>query len=150
MKKFTDLTTYLNGTGMIQKNKMDQWVENIAIKLKGRYDGTRVLLHTMEYRAVFSIERFEYQKHSIELFGALLVTWLSENDDRGELADPDPNVIVDVLDDDTADVEITLQFEEDVYITESENGVIQFAGKRWSLEEGAHNIAERASVVAYG
>lgn len=145
MKKYVALTSFLKSLKL--PGKQGQWIENIELQVKGTYDGTKVLLHTMQYRAVFSIEDYAYRRHSIELLEAQLVTWLGDNDDRSELDDPMPNIDVDVLDDDTADVEITLQFEEDVYIVEAEDGPIVFKGKRWQLENPEHDIAESGNVT---
>ncbi|WP_067095583.1 phage tail protein [Marinomonas atlantica] len=147
MKKFGQLTEFLRDSGMIQTNKMDQWVENIQLRGSGKYDGTNVLLYTQQYRAVFSIEHYAYKRYPVEQLFAQLVTWLSENDDRSELDDPDLNIDVDVLDNDTADIEITVQFEEDVYITETEGGNITMKGKAWGLADPAYDIAESAQVV---
>ncbi|RUM56287.1 MAG: hypothetical protein DSY85_03045 [Marinomonas sp.] len=150
MKKFGQLTAFLRDSGMIQTNKMDQWVENIQLQVSGKYDGTNVLLYTQQYRAVFSIEGYVYRQYPIEQLCAQLVTWLGDNDDRSELDDPMPDIDVDLLDNDTADIEITLQFEEDVYITEAEGGNITMKGKTWGLADPAYDIAESAQVVNGG
>ncbi len=61
--------------------------------------------------------------------------------------DRTPEINVDVWDKHTADVEITLMFEEDVYIAEDENGGIEYAGRRWKLEKPEHDIAESFDLI---
>ena len=144
MKKLGLLRTFLE----LQKyKKFDAWVENIELKTRGSNEGNKVLLHTMEYRAVFSIEGYAYQKYPIELFNARLLTWLADNDDRQDLEDSSPNITIDLLDNETADIELTLQFEEDVYITEIEGGPIEYAGRTWALEEPEHDVAESFELI---
>lgn len=146
MKKFTALTSFIRQ--LPHGGKQDQWPENIELKVSGKHDGTKVLLHTMKYRAVFSIEGYTYTTYHIEQLSAQIVAWLGTNDDREALDDPMPNIDVDLLDDETAIIEITVEFEEDVYITPHEEGEIEYGGQRWRLENREHDIAESASVVS--
>ncbi len=144
MKKMGLLRAFL---ALQHYQKFETWVENIRLQTRGSYEGNRVLLHTMEYRAVFSIEGYTYRKYPIELFNARLLTWLADNDDREELSDSSPNITIDLINDDIADIELTLQFEEDVYITESEGGPIEYCGRTWALEEPEHDVAESSEVI---
>lgn len=146
MKKFVDLTAFISQ--LPHGGNQAQWPENIELKVSGKYDGDKVLLHTMKYRAVFSIEGYNYTAYSIEQLSAQIVAWLGTNDDREELDDPMPGIDADILDDLTADIEITVEFEEDVYITPHEEGEIEYGGRRWRLENREHDIAETASVVS--
>jgi len=149
MKKMGALRAHLVACRMFQHEKLMVWAENIALEVRGKCEGNRVLLHRMSYRAVFSIEHYEYQKHSIDLLSARLITWLEDNDNRSDMSEEDrtPDIAVDVYDNNTADVEITLMFEEDVYIAQSENGGIEYAGKRWTLETREHDIAESFDLI---
>ena len=148
MKKLASLRAYLEP---LYPYKFDSFVEDMELKTRGSYEGRRLLLHTMEYRAVLSFEEYPFTKSPIELFNARLLTWLADNDDRGDLDDKTPNVMVEILDDETADIEVSLQFEEDVYITEKEGGPIEYAGCAWVLEEPEHDLAESFElIVAHG
>lgn len=148
MKKMTALRTFLEGLDFCHRiEKFDAWVEDIEQTTRGKYEGNSVLLYTLKYRAVFSIEGFVYSKDSIELLHTRLITWLADNDDRSEMDDKEPSISPDILDKHTADIEITIMFEEDVYITESENGQIEYAGKTWELADPVHDIAEAFDLV---
>jgi hypothetical protein len=149
MKKMAELRTFLVGCRMFHHEKIDVWAEKLSLQTRGKMEGNRVFLHRMTYRAVFSIEHYEYQKNSIDLLSARLITWLGDNDERSDMSEGDraPEISVDVLDDYTADIEITLTFEEDVYIAEDESGGIEYAGRRWKLEKPEHDIAESFDLI---
>lgn len=147
MKQLTALRKHLVESGLFNQEDLDTWTEDIGIKGRGKVDGERVLLHEISYRAVFVIETYAYKKHPIELLLTTVITWLMENDDRSELDDSDPSVSPDVLDDDTASLELTINFEEDVYIVPDENGPILFKGKNWSLGDGEIDVAESIAMI---
>jgi len=149
MKKMGALRSFLVGCHMFHHEKLDVWAENLSLQMRGKMEGNRVSLHRMTYRAVFSIEHYEYQKNSIDLLSARLITWLADNDKRSDMSEGDrtPEINVDVWDKHTADVEITLTFEEDVYIVEDESGGIEYAGRRWKLEKPEHDIAESFDLI---
>ncbi|MEO9655911.1 phage tail protein [Marinomonas sp.] len=147
MKKMAALRTHLETTSCFKFEQFDAWVEALEQTTRGKNEGNRVLLYTMEYRAVFSIERFAYQKFPIEILHAKLITWLADNDERSDMEDKEPKVVFDIFDDHTADVEITLMFEEDVYISPSEQGNIEYAGGSWALEDADHDVAETFDLV---
>jgi len=144
MKKLVSLRSYLEP---LYPYKFDSWVEDMTLKGRGALEGNKVLLYTVKYRAVISMEEFAYQKTSIGLFNARLITWLADNDDRSELDDKDPDVGCTILDEQTADIEVTLQFEEDVYICESEGGPIEFADKKWAFVDIEHDFAETFEIT---
>lgn len=148
MKKMIALRAYLEGLEFCHRiEKIDAWVEDIEQTTRGKYEGNSVLLYTLKYRAVFSIESFVYSKDPIELLHTRLIAWLADNDDRSDMDDKELSISPDVLDKHTADIEITLMFEEDVYITESENGQIEYGGKTWELADPEHDIAESFDLV---
>lgn len=147
MKKMMALRSALVATGCFNADSLVTWVEDMQLKVRGKQQGDAILLHTLVYQAVFSIERYPYKQHPIEHFNAILVTWLSENDDRSELDNSDPDIDVNVLDDSTADLELTLTFEEDVYIIPDDDGTIEFKDRMWALKDPAYWIAESGDVV---
>lgn len=147
MKKMAALRAFLESTNSFHKNQFDAWVENIEQTSRGKFEGNKVLLYTSEYRAVYSIERYAFCKYPIELFHARLITWLADNDDRSEMDEKEPQIAVDLLDDETADIEITLMFAEDVYIAPSETGPIEYAGQRWALDDPDYDVAESFDLV---
>ena len=142
MKKMTALRTHLANLGCFNAGALEAWVEDMTLKSRGKKHGEAVLLHTLRYQAVFAIDQYPYKRHPVEMFNAALMTWLAEHDDRSELDNSDPDIGVDVFDDDTAGLELSLSFEEDVFIIPDEQGMIEFLGERWSLQDPELWIAE--------
>ena len=142
MKQLAALRQYLVESEFFNSEELETWTEDIDIKARGKLIGEKVLLHEIAYRAVFAIEKYAYKQQPIELLNATLITWLMENDDRSELEDPDPSISPSLLDDETASLEITVNFEEEVYIEPAENGPIFFKGKHWALSDGEVDVAE--------
>lgn len=147
MKKLAALRSFLESTKYFHKNKFDAWAEDIEQVLRGKMEGNRVLLCTMNYRAVCSIEDYAFCKYPFEILHARLITWLADNDDRSDMKDREPRITCDLMDDEVADIEISLNFEEDVYITEDESGDIEYFGKKWRLDAPAHDVAESFDLV---
>ncbi len=147
MKKLAALRTFLESTDYFHKNKFEAWAEGIEQVLRGGMEGNRVLLCTMTYRAVYSIEDYAFCKYPFEILHARLITWLADNDDRSDMKDREPRITCDLMDDEVADIEISLNFEEDVYITEDENGDIEYFGKMWRLDAPDHDVAESFDLV---
>jgi hypothetical protein len=149
MKKMIALRSYLEGLSFFHRvEKLDVWAEDLEQITRGGYDGNNVLLYTMKYRAVFSIEGFVFSKDPIELLHTRLITWLADNDKRSDMEDAELNISPEVLDKHTANIEITIMFEEDVYIVENEDGPIEYAGRKWELADPEHDIAESFDLLS--
>lgn len=68
-----------------------------------------------------------------------------QNDgDRDEIATPDTDV--DILDDETADIEITISFEEDVHAVPDPAGTIVLSGQHYRLADVNIKYAEDGEV----
>ncbi|PJE55641.1 phage tail protein [Marinomonas sp. BSi20584] len=147
MKKLAALRAFLVGTGCFNSEKFEAWPEELEQVSRGKLEGNRVLLYTMKYRAAYSIEEYAYCKYPFEILHTKLITWLADNDERSDMEGREPKIDVDLLDDETANIEITLDFEEDVYITEDESGDIEYFGKMWRLDAPDHDVAESFDLV---
>lgn len=146
MQKVTQLHTYLASAGLFSADQLSSWVEEVNVKVGGKDEGDRILLFRQTYRAVFLVESYQYSLNDIEKLNAHVAIWLAENDDRTDLDDASLTLAIDVLDDDLADVELTLMFDEDVYISPNDDGDIPYQEKIWSLEEAEYTVAESATV----
>lgn len=135
MKSLKALTEHLKDLELINDN-FDAWAE------KGRleYSGTHLqagfvkseLLYRLQYTAVFSWEAWGGDAYF--LF-AMIVEWLRDHDyDFDEFGEPEWSA--DLLDDQTADVEISIRFEDAVYKVD---GVI-------TTEEPNPNLVDGVSV----
>lgn len=150
MKKLVELRKHLAQSGCFHADGLETWVEDMQLKPRCKVVGESVLLHVLRYRAAFAIENYPYKQHPVEQFNATLMTWLAEYDDRSNLDNADPDISVDVWDDHVASLELTLTFEEEVYMTPDNSGSIEFKGVRWALLEPQFSIAETGDLEAIG
>ncbi len=146
MLKLKQLTTFLVQQNLVAAEQIDSWVENPQIIPGGEDMGTGIVLYRQTYDAVISIERFPHKHVAAELLFALVCAWLMQNDpDRQEIAQPTTDV--DVLDDSTADIEISISFEEDVHGVIDPAGPIDLFGVNYRLADIEIDYAEQGEVT---
>lgn len=145
MVKLQQLTQFLINLDLVAVEQIDAWVENPRIIPAAKSNGRGILLYRQAYDAVISIERFPHKTHPAELLFAHVSAWLITNDsERDEIAQP--RTEVDILDDDTADIEISIDFEEDIYITADPAGTIDLDGTLYRLADPQIDYAETGEV----
>lgn len=97
------------------------------------------------YRGTIYIERLPAGK--LALLALLLRAWLDEFDDlRRKYNLDDPTVESIKLDDSYLDVLVQLNFVDEVYLAEVEDGDIEFNGKTYDVDEYPVNYAEQGTV----
>src|SRR5690606_17687920 len=101
----------------------------------------------MRYRAVIVMERFA--DHPGRLM-ALLGSWLETSDPDRDDDLPAPTFDIEQLDNDLADVELTVEFIEPQYLAEDAEGEIEAFGKRWAFVPFDLWIAEQGEVTSHG
>jgi hypothetical protein len=135
--KLRALTAYLIGRQLVATEQLDSWTDNVQVDLIWKPDEKGIYMGDLNYTATISFERF-----------ALVGSWLEANDeDREDLAAP--TFAIDMLDDDLADVELTLQFSEPQYLAEDPAGEIEVYGKTWSAIPFELWVAESGEVVRH-
>ena len=108
MIKLIALTKYLKERQLVLPEQLDSWTNQVNLELIWKPDVDGMRMGDMRYSATIAFERFA--DHPGRLM-ALVGSWLEVNDpsrDRDEL--PAPKFDVDMLDNDLADVDITLEF----------------------------------------
>lgn len=146
MIKLKALTAYLLERQLVAAEQLDSWTDQVQLELIWKPHTQGMHMGDMKYGATISIERFA--DLPARLF-ALVGSWLESHDqDRDGL----PNAMFDVvmLDNDLADVDITLQFTEAQYLAEDPAGEIQAFGKTWSFVPFDLWTAETGEVAADG
>ena len=149
MVKLQQITAFLVGLNLVAAENIDTWVENPRIVPWGKEitDGQMVLFR-QTYDAVLSFERWPHARHPAELLFAHVSVWLLENDeDRFEKELAMPVTDVDILDAKTADVDITITFEEDITAVIDENGPITFGGQRYRLDDAVISYVKEAEMA---
>ena len=131
MIKLRALTTYLLERQLVLPEQLDSWTDQVNLQLIWKPDVGGMRMGDMRYSATIALERFA--DHPGRLM-ALLGSWLEANDqerDRDEL--PAPKFDITMLDNDLADVDITLEFNEPQYLAEDPAGEVEAFGKTWGI-----------------
>lgn len=143
MNKLRALTTFLIERRLVLPEQLDSWAEQVTLELVWKPDVGGLHLGDMRYSAVIVLERFA--DHPGRLM-ALLGSWLEQHDaNRDDL--PAPSFDIEQLDNDLADVELTLEFIEPQYLAEDEDGEIEAFGQRWSFVPFELWVAEQGEVA---
>jgi hypothetical protein len=142
------LTAYLMARDLVGKENFDSWTEQVSLELIWKPDRDGLHMADMRYRAVFSLQSFT--DHPARLM-ALVGSWLETHDpDRGRHDLPAPMFSVEPLDQDTFDVELSLEFIEPQYLAEDPDGEIEAFGKTWAFVPFDLWVAEQGEVGSDG
>ena len=148
MIKLKALTAYLIERRLVLPEQLDSWADQVNLELIWKPDVDGMRMGDMRYSATIALERFD--DHPGRLM-ALVGSWLETNDpsrDRDEL--PAPKFDITMLDNDLADVDITLEFNEPQYLAEDPAGEIDAFGKTWAFVPFDLWIAEHGEVGSHG
>jgi hypothetical protein len=144
--KLRALTTYLIERRLVEAEQLDSWTDQVNLELIWKPDVGGMRMGDMRYSATIALERFA--DHPGRLM-ALVGSWLESNDqDREDL--PTAKFDITMLDNDLADVDITLEFIESQYLAEDPTGEIEAFGKTWSFVPFDIWIAEHGEVSSHG
>lgn len=145
MIKLRALTTFLLARQLVLPEQLASFAEQVNLSLIWKHTEHGLHMGDMRYRAAIVLERFA--DHPGRLM-ALLGSWLEANDpDRSRQELADPSFDIEQLDDDTADVELTVEFSEPQYLAEAETGEIEAFGKRWAFVPFDLWVAEQGEVT---
>lgn len=112
----------------------DAWMQDGTIKLTPKSGGTGLQLARLEYQAVFQIEDLPFHELDPALVLATVAAWLQDFDTERERFElPDPEYLVEPIDEGTADLAITVQFSEPLYLLPDALGPITYSGQRYSV-----------------
>ena len=146
MIKLIALTKFLKERRLVLPEQLDSWTDQVTLDLFWKPDVDGLHMGDMRYSATIVFERFA--DHPARLM-ALVGSWLETNDkNRDDL--PAPKFDVSMLDNDLADVEITLEFIEPQYLAEDPNGEIEAFEKTWAFVPFDLWVAEHGEVAARG
>ena len=146
MKKLQSLTSYLIERRLVMPEQLDSWANQISLELIWKPDVKGLHFADMRYSAAIVLERFADEPGRLM---ALLGSWLESHDrDRDGL--PALTFAIDMLDNDLADVEITVEFVEPQYLAEDPDGEIEAFDKTWSFIPFDLWVAEEGEVGSDG
>ncbi|TOZ70075.1 phage tail protein [Vibrio parahaemolyticus] len=148
LEHLTDyIVSHLNAN--VLDNKIDAWQENGSIVPNGedRGNGGYIACH-WKYNAVISIEEFPHRLLDPRCLLALVACWLSDYDitrNEDELGDPD--LSVDVISSEVADVAIELEMIEPIELIPDPAGMITWRGETYRVQAVEIYTAEEAELV---
>ncbi|EHZ2573876.1 phage tail protein [Vibrio parahaemolyticus] len=148
LEHLTDyIVSHLNTN--VLDNKIDAWQENGSIVPNGedRGNGGYIACH-WKYNAVISIEEFPHRLLDPRCLLALVACWLSDYDitrNEDELGDPD--LSVDVISSEVADVAIELEMMEPIELIPDPAGMITWRGETYRVQAVEIYTAEEAELV---
>jgi len=144
--KLRALTAYLIERRLVEPEQLDSWTNQVNLELVWKPDVGGMRMGDMRYSATIALERFA--DHPGRLM-ALVGSWLESRDqDRDEL--PAAKFDITMLDNDLADVDITLEFVEPQYLAEDPQGEIEAFGTAWSFIPFVLWVAEHGEVSSRG
>lgn len=148
MKQLAAITSFLLDLDLVAAEQIESWVENPQMVPAGTVRiATGIVIYRQTYTAVIAIERFPHKRHPVELLFAHISAWLIDNDgDRFDDEDAKITTDVEIMDDNTADIEISIDFIEEVGMIEDALGTIMLSGKKYKLADIEIYYAETGEV----
>ncbi len=147
--RFFELCKYIKTKTTLLKVKSDQ-IENEISDLSdepGGHNETEEGWHfaNFKYRGTIYIERMPGE--SLSLLMALIRAWLDESDDlREKYKLPAPKFEIITENEKTITVFGTIEFVDEVYLVEADDGPIEWFGKTYTVGEYPLMIAEAGTV----
>ncbi|MBF0639787.1 phage tail protein [Pseudomonas protegens] len=147
MNKLRALTKFLIDRRLVMPEQIDSWAEAFNLDLIWKPTTKGLHMGDMRYRAVLVIERFAANP---ALLMALVGSWLETQDPDRDDDLPAPLFNIEQLDNDGADVELTLEFIEPQHLAEDPDGLVEAFGKTWGLVDFDLWTAEQGEVRSHG
>ncbi|MGL6369390.1 phage tail protein [Aeromonas hydrophila] len=115
--------------------QLDSWMESGTIELSPKDQGPGgTVVGYASYTAVFSIEDLPFRQFPPQLLLAAVATWVQEHDEtRDEQGLDDPTYTVTPIDEQVADMEISLPFREPLTVVADPDGPLNWQGQRWNV-----------------
>ncbi|EGR7975502.1 phage tail protein [Vibrio vulnificus] len=136
------IVSHLNSN--VLDNKIDAWQERAAIQVDGedRGNGGHIAAY-WRYEAVISIEEFPHRKLDPRNIFALIACWLTDYDSERDTYDlPDPELTVDVVSSEAADVLIEIEMIEPIEMIPDEQGMITWRNQKYRVQAVPIDVAE--------
>lgn len=143
LEHLTDyIVSHLNSN--VLDNKIEAWQERAAIVVDGedRGNGGHIAAY-WRYEAVISVEEFPHQQLDPRNLFALVACWLSDYDTERDIHElSDPEISVDVINHETADVLVEIEMMEPIEMIPDEQGLITWRGVKYRVQAVSIDTAE--------
>jgi hypothetical protein len=140
MRKLAALSKHLQQVTGLHREQFLAFADQGILIPTGRDLGQGVEVGVFKYDAVIQIERYPGDAYHLL---AVISAWLADHDGGREDAGlADPEVDISLNDDRTADVDLSVEFEERLEIVPTQDGPIAFDGRTWAVAETPIDVAE--------
>lgn len=144
--KLRDLKAFIEKiVGERIATRMECEMDSVSLKLTSKHMGNGFDLMHQQYVAEFLFDKFPHTQYDPAVLFANIGAWLMDNDqerdDFEELGDPEVDVVIE--DETSAEILLTIVFDEPVKIVEDEHGPVYWNSKRWRIQEYDIYIAEK-------
>lgn len=114
---------------------LDSWMERGTLRLEPKNMGpTGRNVAIVAYTAVFVIESLPFRALDPAVVLASIAAWLQDHDDERDRYElPDPEFVVTADDEQTADLEVQIQFVEPLVVSPDAKGQVEYDGQRWNV-----------------
>ncbi|EHH1259603.1 phage tail protein [Vibrio alginolyticus] len=148
LEHLTDyIVSHLNSS--VLDNKIEAWQERAAIVVDGedRGNGGHIAAY-WRYEAIISIEEFPHRLLDPRNVFALLACWLADYDKERDIHElDDPEITVDVINEESADVLIEIEMMEPIEMIPDEQGLITWRNQKYRVQAVPIDVAEEYELI---
>ncbi|MEX3171577.1 phage tail protein [Serratia quinivorans] len=149
MSQLSELTAFMTERLPPRVRGFDSWMDNqkLTPALKNLGKGQRRIGITT-YDGVLEWDKFPYRELDPAVLFALVLSWLMEgaNDARSDLNLDNPDVEVELYDEESALVTITVPLVDEIVLLPNSNGEIPLDGESWGVVDPTYDHAEEAVI----
>ncbi len=149
MSQLTQLTDFLNGALPTRVRGFDSWMDNQKLTVSNKALGNGQLrIGLTSYDGVLEFDKFPYRQLDPAILYALILVWIAEyaNTLRDELQLADPDIEVELYDEESALIFITVPLVDEIAIAPDTAGAIPSEGQKWSVVTPLYDVAESAEI----
>ena len=138
----------VTGKTLTLADNFDSWMENAELVMAPKDMGLGYVICHMQYTAVIYIERLTFKTLDPAIIFANVVGWLDDHDNnRAQFELADPQIAIDDVESQTADITIDIQFIEEISLVEDKDGPVDWQGKTWKVLPYVINTAQKTEVI---
>ncbi len=149
MSQIAELTKFIKDNLPARAAEFDSYRDNQTIVVSNKALGLgQQRIGYVQYDAVLQWDIFPFRLCNPGQIYALVLIWLSDhaNDLREEYKLPDPEIDSETLDEETANIFITVTLVDPIVIAPTDGGPLPKNGQAWDLVDTEVNYAEEALI----
>jgi len=149
MSQLSELTAFMVEQLPTRVQAFDSWMDNqkLTPALKNIGKGQRRIGVTT-YDGVLEWEKYPYRELDPAVLFALVLAWLMNgaNEARSDLNLADPDIEIELYDEESALLTITIPLVDEIVIRPDDNGDIPLDGQVWGVVDPIYDMADEAVI----